>query len=123
MSRAVVRICCQYCGREIDTTYSRRMYCSERCARDAQNERRREERAEAREIREATHWDHDPWDRNDIEHIQENWEEIYSNALLDPPPDPPWDWPAAPAKKHRKKEKNPGWLWLPGVPMCPDRVW
>lgn len=68
---------------------SRRVYCSTRCRRDAQNERRRDERAEAREIREAEKARPmgDPFDADFIASL-DFWEaaEIYSNALLEPHP-------------------------------------
>lgn len=111
---------CQYCGLEYWSHNRRRLYCSERCRRSYQNDRRRDERAERAEESEAWHeaapWQQDPWERNDLE----DWEEIFENALLDPPPqdDAPWDAPVKPAvKAKKKKEKNRGWLWLPGVPQ------
>lgn len=40
---------CRHCGASVESPYNRpRLYCSTRCRRDAQNKRRREERAEAR---------------------------------------------------------------------------
>ena len=108
---------CVYCGLEFISHNPRRMYCSERCRRDAQNERRRDERAEMREIREASKWDYDPWERNDMD------DDIYGNALLDATPwtDNPWgglQLPDMPRKRTQKKQqKKNKWLWLPGVPQ------
>ena len=106
---------CLYCGLAFITRNPRRLYCSERCRRDFQNERRAEERAERRAAREAARWD-DPWERDD-------WA-IMANALLDASPvfeDTPWGGVSVklpkPNPKRKKKEKNPGWLWLPGVPQ------
>lgn len=77
---------CRYCGIPLPADASARLtYCSEKCRRDYQNERRREERAEARALREAESgaW-LDPWARSDLD----EWgvEEIFANALLDPMP-------------------------------------
>ena len=68
---------------------SRKTYCSTRCRRDAQNERRREERAELAEIREAEKLRPmgDPFDADLIASL-DWWEaaEVYANACLDPEP-------------------------------------
>lgn len=77
---------CRYCGAPIpEKAPASRVYCSDNCRRDYQNERRREERAEARALREAESgsWI-DPWARSDLDEWSE--EEIYANALLDPVP-------------------------------------
>lgn len=107
---------CLFCGTQFYTHNPRRLYCSERCRRDIQNERRRDERAEAREVREASRWDYDPWEKNDLG------DEVTLNALLDATPweDAPWDAPATGYKMkpvQKKKRKNENWLWLPGVPQ------
>jgi hypothetical protein len=109
---------CHYCGLEYWSHNRRRLYCSERCRRSYQNDRRKDERAERAEESEAWHeaapWQQDPWERNDLE----NWEDIFTNALLDPPPqdDAPWDAPVKPVvKANRKKRKNENWMWLPGL--------
>ena len=113
---------CLFCGTPFYTHNPRRLYCCERCRRDIQNERRRDERAEQREIRDASRWDYDPWERDDLG------DDVLMNALLDATPwqDNPWgglqiaDAPAtgynlSPVRK--KKQKNENWLWLPGVPQ------
>ena len=68
---------------------SRKTYCSTRCRRDAQNERRREERAELAEIRaaERNRPMGDPFDSDLIASL-DWWEaaEVYGNAYLDPEP-------------------------------------
>lgn len=107
---------CLYCGIDFISHNPRRLYCSERCRRDIQNERRRDERAEAREVREASHWDYDPWERNDLG------DEVFANALLDADPwgDNPWGGlqiTVKPKRGKKEKRKNVGWLWLPGVPQ------
>ena len=60
---------CAYCGTVFTTPNDRRLFCSGRCRRDADNERKRERRAAAREEREG--WLNapfgDPWERNDAE--------------------------------------------------------
>lgn len=76
---------CRYCGNPLPKNAPASLkYCSDRCRRDYQNERRREERAEAREAREAGAAWLDPWSRCDVD----DWtaEEILANALLDPLP-------------------------------------
>ena len=103
---------CPCCGTEFLTRNPRRLYCCERCRRDWQNERRAHERAERRELGRPVF--DDPWERDD-------WE-IMGNALLDAAPvfeDSPWCGPSVKIVKpvRKKKEKNPGWLWLPGVPQ------
>ena len=65
---------------------SRKTYCSTRCRRDAQNERRREERAELAEARaaEKVRPMTDFWGRSDLD----DWtaEDILANAFVDPCP-------------------------------------
>lgn len=79
---------CPYCGTPIPKK-SRKTYCSERCRRDMQNERRREERAELAEIREAERQRPmgNPYDPDFIASL-DWWEaaEVYANACLDPEP-------------------------------------
>ena len=115
---------CQFCGQTFLSKNQRRIYCSTRCRRGAQNERRADERAEEREARlaSADPWE-DPWARNDLD----NWEEIFGNALLDAAPvwsDNPWGGPqvdmpekAAPHKAMRRKMRNGNWLMLPGMEL------
>lgn len=55
---------CRFCGRPLPKgALASRLYCSEKCRRDYQNERRKDERAEARELRNACGpWlNPDPW--------------------------------------------------------------
>lgn len=77
---------CRRCGGDFETDRACRLYCSARCRRLYQNERRREERAEQAALRES--WDDtrltDPWARNDLD--EEGMEAIWANALLDPLP-------------------------------------
>ena len=120
---------CACCGAEYPSGNPRRLYCSTRCRRDFQNERRREERAEAREARERQAWDEkphwlqDPWAFDGKDDL-DAWQSVWAQALLDPLPgeEAPWDHPAEPCpakkKKRKKRRENPGWLWLPGVPQC-----
>ena len=76
---------CRFCGRTFETRQPVRLYCSTSCRRQYQNRRRREERAEAAELRQVEAKPMmDPWARCDLD----DWtiEEIYGNALLDPLP-------------------------------------
>lgn len=79
---------CPYCYAHIPDG-SRKTYCSTRCRRDAQNERRREERAEFKEAQEAAKARPmaNPFDPDFIATL-DFWEaaEIYANACLDPEP-------------------------------------
>ena len=79
---------CLYCGIELPEK-TRRLYCSTKCRRDAQNERRREERAEFREAQEAAKQKPmgDPYDLDFIATL-DWWEaaEVYSNSMLEPHP-------------------------------------
>lgn len=79
---------CLYCGEELPEK-TRRLYCSTQCRRDAQNERRREERAEFREAQEAAKRRPmgNPFDPDFIATL-DWWEaaEVYQNACLDPEP-------------------------------------
>lgn len=79
---------CLYCGEELPEK-SRRLYCSTRCRRDMQNEKRREERAEAAELRERERLRPmaDPFSEDFIASL-DFWEaaEVYANACLDPEP-------------------------------------
>lgn len=79
---------CPYCGNPIPEK-SRKTYCSERCRRDMQNERRRDERAEfleQLEIEKARPMGN-PFDLDFISAL-DWWEaaEVYANACLDPEP-------------------------------------
>jgi len=114
---------CLYCGLEFLSHNPRRLYCSERCRRDFQDDRRRAERAEQRETRERIAWDEkphwlqDPWALCDED--DDAWDGRWCNALLDPVPvedDAPWG--VVEKTPKRKRKKHDGWLWLPGVPQC-----
>ena len=112
---------CQYCGTEYYSHNVRRLYCSERCRRDFQNDRRAGERAEEREFREQLlgvdekpHWMQDPWAAMDAE------DPAWDNALLDAAPvleDSPWGGPSVVVEKPkgRKKDKHAGQAFLPGM--------
>lgn len=114
---------CEYCGKEYASHNVRRLYCSEKCRRSAQNERRRDARAEEREVREADHWTHDPWELMEAQ-TEDEYEAVWANCLLDASPcilvsDNPWGGPQfdiVPKQRRRKKERKPGQLCLPGVP-------
>lgn len=78
---------CRRCGAEFLALTRGRLYCSDSCRRAYQNERRMDERALARELREqarATPMT-DFWGRSDLD----DWtaEAILANALIDPCPD------------------------------------
>ena len=128
--RAVFRSVCQCCGREYESRNVRRMYCSTRCRRDWQNDRRQRERAEEREFHkrlawdEKPHWLQDPWARCDEGGDDlDAWLGRWSNQLLDAPTivdDAPWDMAdaapvAKPKKRKRRKDKHKGQAFLPGM--------
>ena len=78
---------CRRCGAVFQALTRGRLYCSDSCRRAYQNERRMDERALARELREqarATPMT-DFWGRSDLD----DWtaEAILANALIDPCPD------------------------------------
>lgn len=79
---------CLFCGEPLPEN-ARRLYCSTRCRRDAQNERRREERAAFKEAQDAENAKPMP-DPFSEEHIAmlDWWEaaEVYDNARLYPEP-------------------------------------
>lgn len=79
---------CPHCYAEIPDG-SRKKYCSTRCRRAAQNERRRDERAEAAELREREKQRPmaDPFDEDFIASL-DFWEaaELYANARIYPEP-------------------------------------
>ncbi len=82
---------CRFCRRAFAPARSGSFYCSEKCRRAYQNLRRKEERAEARELREASAPLADPWAKSDLDDL--SGEAIWQNALLDPLPpgmEPPW---------------------------------
>jgi len=88
---------CQRCGKEYEATNRRQLYCSEYCRRQYQNETRKAQRAELADCikYEAKPWDYDPWERNDLDNL----ENIFANALTD------------------------GWTGTPcGLTMCPDEA-
>ena len=115
---------CAFCGKTFTSRNARRLYCSAKCRRDAQNERRMDERAEAAEARETEPWDHDPWDAMEAA-TDEEWDVLYGNMLLDAAPwevtDNPWGGPqfnALPKQARqlrRKKDKHKGQAFLPGM--------
>lgn len=123
--RSVFLSTCQYCGTEYYSHNVRRLYCSERCRRDFQNDRRAGERAEERELREQLwgvdekpHYMQDPWAAMDAE------DAAWDNALLDAAPvleDSPWGGPSVAVQpvgktdKLRKRKKHEGQLMLPGM--------
>ena len=73
---------CPHCYAPIPA-HSRKIYCSSECRRAAQNERRREERAELAEAREAERNRpmQDPWSRSDFDDL--SIEEILAASLID----------------------------------------
>ena len=76
---------CLFCGSPLpESCRPTRRYCCEDCRRQAQNERRRDERAELREVLEAGKPMDDPWSRCDLDHWTAA--QIWENALLDPMP-------------------------------------
>lgn len=68
---------CLYCGKIFETTSSCRRYCSVRCRRDYQNARRKDERAELRDAKEAGKPMVDPWEAHYLPG------EVTANALFD----------------------------------------
>lgn len=60
---------CAYCGNPFTTPNVKRMFCRDRCRREADNARKRERRAEERAERELPYDEpfFDPWERNDAE--------------------------------------------------------
>lgn len=125
--RSVFLATCQYCGVEYYSHNVRRLYCSERCRRDFQNDRRAGERAELREFEarvldDKPHWMQDPWQRCEEGGDEyDAWQGIWGNALLDAAPivdDAPWEQTAtgykmSPVRKKRKKHE--GQAFLPGM--------
>ena len=112
---------CQFCGAEYVSANPLRKYCSERCRRQMQNERRLDWREQyghsSRGVAEYLPWEDDPWDSDDYA--------ILANALTDPAPqskwcivDNVWGGPSAIRVKTEKKrarkgkEDKSGWLWL-----------
>lgn len=75
---------CRDCQHEFLTPYRRRVYCCARCRRHYQDERRKEERAEFRDFRDAGKLMTDPWSKCDIDDCTAD--DILKNALLDPVP-------------------------------------
>ena len=114
---------CPYCGKEFASPNPKRLYCSERCRRDFQNEARRDVRAEAAEVKAASHWGHDPW--ADMA-ADDAWDGVWANALLDPAPilgDAPWggiqttlpERKPEKQRKRKKKDRYEGQMCLPGM--------
>ena len=67
---------CDYCGSEFQTANSRRVYCCTSCRRAADNERKRDRRAEESELR-AEYVMPDDWALHDLG------EEVMQNSLTD----------------------------------------
>lgn len=67
---------CDYCGNEFTTANSRRLFCCASCRRAADNERKRDRRAEESELR-AEFDMPDDWARNDLG------EDVMANSLTD----------------------------------------
>ena len=130
--RAQFEAVCQYCGTVFLSRKIRRLYCSERCRRDFQDDRRMAERAEIREFEERLGWDEtphawqDPWARCDEGGDDlDAWQGIWGNALLDAAPiidDAPWETAAQPVgkadklpQKRKQRKQHEGQLALPGM--------
>ena len=67
---------CEYCGEQFRTSNPRRLYCCPQHRRDADNERKRDKRAEAAELR-AEFDMPDDWALHDLG------EDVMANALTD----------------------------------------
>ena len=67
---------CDYCGSEFPTANSRRIYCCASCRRAADNERKRDRRAEESELR-AEYVMPDDWGLGNVG------EEVMANSLTD----------------------------------------
>lgn len=91
---------CLYCYGELTGRSARALFCSDKCRRDYQNEKRREERAEARELRQNSHPMDDPWEKVGVVGWAED--EMWGNALLDPLP----AGMGMPEKKPAKRKKG-----------------
>lgn len=82
----MITLVCKRCGTRYEALTRGRKYCSEYCRRQYQNERRQDERAELRALREAEKARPmtDFWSRSDLD----EWtaEMMLANALLDPMP-------------------------------------
>ena len=70
---------CKYCGQRFLAPTRGKYYCSTPCRRHYQDERRKDERAEAREVKEASKWPmQDPWASDHY-----LGDDVWDNALLD----------------------------------------
>lgn len=119
---------CMYCfGPLPQGCQPHRKYCSHRCRRDMQNERRRDERAEMREVRDIEKYRpmNDPYSmqRNDLADLTV--EEIEAiNYTLDAAPDmyeARWekvDQMMQRVKSLPSEKKNKNWLYLTTWGMC-----
>lgn len=119
---------CAYCfGPLPEGCQPHRKYCSDRCRRDMQNERRRDERAEMREVRDIEKYMpmNDPYSmqRNDLADLTV--EEIEAiNYTLDAAPDmyeARWekvDQMMQRVKSLPSEKKNKNWLYLTTWGMC-----
>ena len=122
--RAAFTALCQYCGQAFSSRNVRRIYCSARCRRDAQNDRRLAERAELREFTERLAWDEQPhWMQDPWALMEEEdgaWDGIWGNCLLDAMPlvDNPWGGPSVATErkpKGKKRKRHEGQACLPGM--------
>ena len=113
---------CTYCHGPLPKgCQPHRKYCSDRCRRDMQNERRRDERAEMREIQEAENWRpmNDPYSlqRNDLAYLTVEELEVI-NFTLDAAPDMyETQWEKVDSMMQRVKslpseKKHKSWLYL-----------
>lgn len=74
---------CRFCGKLLPNgAMPHRLFCSEKCRRDYQNARRKDERADARDAKNTAFCAMaDPWARNDLD--ADEAEIICAHALLD----------------------------------------
>lgn len=72
----MIRRYCEFCGNIFDTPNPRRVFCSTRCRRDADNERKQERRSDEAELRDE-YMMPDVWTENRLPYA------ITENTLLD----------------------------------------
>ena len=92
---------CLWCYGDMAGKSARALFCSDKCRREYQNEKRREERAEAREIRQNSRPMDDPWEKVGVIGWPED--DMWGNALLDPLPA---GMDKAEEKKPKRKKKD-----------------
>lgn len=109
MKRVLEPRYCLWCYTELTGKSARAVFCSTKCRRDYQNEKRREERAEARELRQKEKPMDDPWEKVGVIGWPED--EMWENALLDPLP-AGMDKPEEKKPKRKKDSWKERWLWL-----------